>query len=230
MPPRSARPHIAARRPGGTDVARLAGVSQKTVSRVFNDEPAVTEQTRRRVLAAAAQLGYRPNGAARALLTGRTCRIGVVSLGTAHFGPSSLLVALERAALATQLFAEHRATPSRTTRWPEIAAADRLLAQGVDAIILSEPIDDGGEPLEVEVPVLTLGIAPRVSAPTVLSVPAVGRRRRGGRGDEVPARARPPDRASHRGAATVVGGAGPARELGARARCRGRPGAGTNGG
>src|SRR3954465_11356481 len=86
------------RRPGGTDVARLAGVSQKTVSRVFNNEPKVLPETRGRGLPPAQQLGYRPNGAARALLTGRTHRIGVVSLGTAHFGPSSLLVALEREA------------------------------------------------------------------------------------------------------------------------------------
>src|SRR3954462_2976129 len=86
------------RRPGGTDGARPGGVSQKTVSRVFNDEPNVNEATRDRVLAAAQQIGYRPNGAARALLTGRHYRIGVVSLGAEHFGPSSLLVALERAA------------------------------------------------------------------------------------------------------------------------------------
>ena len=47
---------------------------------------------------------------------------------------------------------------------------DSLLGQGVDAIILSEPIDDGGAPLEVDVPVLALGSAPVVQAPTVLSV------------------------------------------------------------
>jgi hypothetical protein len=88
MSPRNASPRSAGvRRPGGTDATRLAGVSQKTVSRAFNDEPTVTEATRDRVLAAAAQLGCRPNGAARALLTGRTYRIGVVSLGTADFGP-----------------------------------------------------------------------------------------------------------------------------------------------
>jgi len=45
--------------------------------------------------------------------------------------------------------------------------------QGVDAIILSEPVDDeGGAPLVVDVPVLTLGAAPVVHAPTVLSVRA----------------------------------------------------------
>jgi DNA-binding LacI/PurR family transcriptional regulator len=159
------------RRPGGTDVARLAGVSQKTVSRVFNNEPNVTEGTRNRVLEAARQLGYRPNGAARALLTGRTYRIGVVSLGAAYFGQSALLVALEQAArgssYALSIANTFEADPSGMA-----AAAGHLLAEGVDALILSEPIDDRGQPLEVDVPVLMLGTAPAVRAPVVLSVHA----------------------------------------------------------
>jgi DNA-binding LacI/PurR family transcriptional regulator len=169
MPPRNTS--AGGRRPGGTDVARLAGVSQKTVSRVFNNESTVTDETRERVLDAATRLGYRPNGAARALLTGRTYRIGVVSLGTAYFGPSSLLVALERAALTTS-YSLGIAHTFEDDPDGLRSATGRLLAQGVDAIILSEPIDDGGEPLEVDVPVLTLGMAPEVSAPAVLSVPA----------------------------------------------------------
>jgi len=152
-------------------VARLAGVSQKTVSRVFNNEPNVTAETRDRVMAAAQRLGYRPNGAARALLTGRTYRIGVVSLGTAHFGPSSLLVALERAARGIN-YSLSIANSFEEDSTGLAEAADNLLAQGVDAIILSEPVDDGGEPLVVDVPVLTLGSAPVVVAPTVLSVRA----------------------------------------------------------
>ncbi|MBG0566979.1 LacI family DNA-binding transcriptional regulator [Actinoplanes aureus] len=159
------------RRPGGNDVARLAGVSQKTVSRVFNGESNVSADTRDRVLAAAQTLGYRPNGAARALLTGRTHRLGVVALGTSHFGPSSLLVALERAArtinYALSIANSFEDDPSGLAE-----AVDNLLAQGVDAVILSEPVDDGDEPLVVDVPVLTLGAAPVVHAPTVLSVRA----------------------------------------------------------
>ncbi len=161
----------AARRPGSTDVARLAGLSQKTVSRVFNNEPKVSEDTRNRVLAAARELGYRPNGAARTLLTGRTYRIGVVSLGTVYFGQSDLLVALEQAArgskYALSIANTFQADPSGLA-----AAAGHLLAEGVDAIILSEPIGDRDEPLEVDVPVLMLGTAPVVSAPVVLSVHA----------------------------------------------------------
>ncbi len=62
--------------PRSVDVARLAGVSQKTVSRVMNDEPYVSADVRRRVLAAAEELGYRSNNAARALASGRTRSIG----------------------------------------------------------------------------------------------------------------------------------------------------------
>jgi DNA-binding LacI/PurR family transcriptional regulator len=159
------------RRPGGTDVALLAGVSQRTVSRVFTDGAKVTEETRQRVLAAAQRLGYRPNGAARALLTGRTYRIGVVSLGTAHFGPSSLLVALEREARSIN-YSLSIANSFGEDSSGLAAAMDSLLAQGVDAIILSEPVEDGDEALVADVPVLTLGRAPVVHAPTLLSVRA----------------------------------------------------------
>ena len=55
------------------DVAKLAGVSTATVSRVINQNGApVSEELRNRVLAVADQLGYRPNLAARALVTGKT--------------------------------------------------------------------------------------------------------------------------------------------------------------
>ena len=54
------------------DVARLAGVSHQTVSRVINDSAHVRPETRRRVLAAMRTLDYRPNPAARALVTGRS--------------------------------------------------------------------------------------------------------------------------------------------------------------
>jgi len=87
-----------ARDPAMTDVARLAGVSHQTVSRVLNGHPNVREQTRLRVRAAIAQLGYRPNKAARALVTGRSQLIGVIAQNSSLYGPSSLLGAFESAA------------------------------------------------------------------------------------------------------------------------------------
>jgi LacI family transcriptional regulator len=60
------------------DVARAAGVSQATVSRVLSGSPKVAPATRQRVLAALAETGYTPNLVARAMKTRRTGTIGVV--------------------------------------------------------------------------------------------------------------------------------------------------------
>ena len=79
--------------PAMTDVAALAGVSHQTVSRVLNGHPSVREQTRNRVMAAIAQLDYRPNQAAKALVTGRSKVLGVVAQSSTLFGPASLLAA-----------------------------------------------------------------------------------------------------------------------------------------
>ena len=82
------------------DVARLAGVAQSTVSNVLNDRQPIAPATRERVLAAMAELNYRPNLAARAMRTRRTGRLAVVlpgvtavpTLGTwALMGLSTLL-------------------------------------------------------------------------------------------------------------------------------------------
>ncbi|WP_203581907.1 LacI family DNA-binding transcriptional regulator [Microbacterium hibisci] len=67
------------RRPTSHDVARLAGVSQSTVSFVFTGRPGISEATRTRVLQAAAELSYRPNLAARSMRTQRTGRLAVVA-------------------------------------------------------------------------------------------------------------------------------------------------------
>jgi DNA-binding LacI/PurR family transcriptional regulator len=69
------------------DVAARAGVSVATVSRSLSAQQIVREDTRARVLAAAAELGYEPNRAARGLITGRTGNVGVIvpDLGNPYF-------------------------------------------------------------------------------------------------------------------------------------------------
>jgi DNA-binding LacI/PurR family transcriptional regulator len=69
------------------DVAQRAGVSVATVSRSFTIPETVREATRGRVLEVAAELGYRPNRAARGLITGRTGNLGVIvpDLGNPYF-------------------------------------------------------------------------------------------------------------------------------------------------
>jgi DNA-binding LacI/PurR family transcriptional regulator len=83
------------------DVARLAGVSSQTVSRVSNGHPGVIEATREHVLAAMRELGYRPNSAARALRYGQFNTIGVILFGLSSTGNSRTVEAI-----ATQAAAE----------------------------------------------------------------------------------------------------------------------------
>jgi len=153
--------------PSSVDVARRAGVSQKTVSRVFNNEPYVSPELRRRVLEAAEQLGYRPNNAARVLASGRTRSIGVITPGTALYGPASLLVGIERAIRRTG-YALHVVNTAEGDPAGVASAVESLLKQGVDGIVISEPVDDGGDPVQVEVPVLVLGAPPAFLAPHVV--------------------------------------------------------------
>ncbi|MGW1274690.1 LacI family DNA-binding transcriptional regulator, partial [Streptomyces sp. NPDC002491] len=158
--------------PRSVDVARLAGVSQKTVSRVFNDEQYVSAEVRRRVLQAAEELGYRRNNAARALASGRTRAIGVVTLGTALFGPASLLMGVERAVRDTG-YALRVVNTVEGDPAGVAGAVGSLLDQGVDGIVISEPIDErgGGDDvrLRVDVPVLVLSAPSPVVAPSVLT-------------------------------------------------------------
>jgi LacI family transcriptional regulator len=76
------------------DVARAAGVSQTTVSRVLRDSDHVRPETRDRVLAALANVGYRPNAHARAMRTGRVGAIGIVMERITNPFYPELLVAL----------------------------------------------------------------------------------------------------------------------------------------
>ena len=61
-----------------TDVAKQAGVSMKTVSRVLNNEPNVAKTTRERVMQAASDLNYSPNLAARGLASSKSYLIGLL--------------------------------------------------------------------------------------------------------------------------------------------------------
>lgn len=86
--------------PSMADVARLAGVSPQTVSRVSNDYPGVLEETRDKVLAAMSQLRYRPNSAARALKRGSFKTIGVLLSGLSTTGNIRTLNAIVESAAA----------------------------------------------------------------------------------------------------------------------------------
>lgn len=126
----------AARNPSMADVARRAGVSHQTVSRVLNGSPLVKDDTRERVLAAIRELGYRRNNAARMLATNRSGRIGMVSAHLALHGPSMIATAVQGAGHE----AGYQVSAIGLLEISEESlrdAVDRLLDQAVEAIVVA---------------------------------------------------------------------------------------------
>ena len=149
------------------DVAAAAGVSHQTVSRVLNEHSSVRESTRERVLTAINALGYRRNQAARTLATNRSATIGIVATDTAHFGPSSTVLAVEQAARDAHLFVSIATVASEDPG----AAIDQLMNQGVDGIVVVAPHVEVARVLDttpVRIPIVV--IAARTDAPTDTSV------------------------------------------------------------
>ena len=141
-----------------TDVAARAGVSHQTVSRVVNGFGGIRPETRARVLAAIEELGYRRNLAARMLASSRSGVIGVVSWGRGLYGPSSVVSALEEAALLRG-YEISLVTLSDFGDDAVSAAFERLLSQAVEALVLVVPHHATIRGLQrgaVEVPVVTV--------------------------------------------------------------------------
>jgi LacI family transcriptional regulator len=80
------------------DVAKAAGVSTQTVSRVINHRPDVSSETRSHVTKIITDLGYAPNTIAQSLSSGRSKTLGVVGFGLQYYGPASVLTGIERKA------------------------------------------------------------------------------------------------------------------------------------
>ncbi|MEU4163791.1 LacI family DNA-binding transcriptional regulator [Actinoplanes sp. NPDC026670] len=120
------------------DVAKLAGVSHQTVSRVINEHPNVRAETRERVLAAMRSLNYRRNLAARTLATRESRTLGIVGFETTLFGPESMLYGIESAARAAGYLVSV-ATVRDLSHRPVLEAVDRLVQHGVDGIIAIAP-------------------------------------------------------------------------------------------
>lgn len=128
------------RNPRMVDVARLAGVSHQTVSRVLNGNPNVRAEVRERVQHAIRQLGYRRNTAARALSTGRSMNLGVVSFDIWQYGPTHVLFGIADGArqvgYATSLVSLGDTDPGSAR-----AAIDHLIGDSVDGIIVIAPVE-----------------------------------------------------------------------------------------
>jgi DNA-binding LacI/PurR family transcriptional regulator len=152
-----------------SDVAALAGVSLQTVSRVVNGSPNVAPRTRERVEQVIAQLGYRPNYAARALVTGCSRTIGLVTVHVDQFGPAQTLIGLEKAtreagySLAVSILDDATAAAVRE-------AVDRLVSHRVDAVVALSTYDDAAraiDVLETPVPLVTVRVTGGEGRPAV---------------------------------------------------------------
>src|SRR5271170_8250736 len=168
-------PGSLARPPVMADVARLAGVSHQTVSRVLNNHPNVRPLTRERVLAAIRELAYRPNAAARTLVTRRTHTLGVISFDTMLYGPASMLYGFERAA-HDSYFVSIASLPALDRR-SMLDAVDRFLGQGVEGIMVIATQDTAVAALAhvpAEVPLVAVGCGTKAAVTSVAIDNAAG--------------------------------------------------------
>jgi DNA-binding LacI/PurR family transcriptional regulator len=146
------------RAPGMQDVARRAGVSHQTVSRVINSHPHVSAATKERVQQAISELGYRRNSAARALVTSRSGTIGVALLGSALFGPASTLLSVETAARRAGYFVSM--VSLRATDIDSLSASfEHFMDQAVEGIIVIAPqvnVLDAAQAVAINVPLVVI--------------------------------------------------------------------------
>jgi DNA-binding LacI/PurR family transcriptional regulator len=160
---------VAASRPAVmADVARRAGVSVMTVSRVLNGFPGVREATRRRVQKAAVALDYRANTAARVLAGGRSRTLGVVAVETEQFGPSHALFGIESAARA----AGHRLTfvTASGTGGDMSSTLEQLRTSHVEGVIVVAPVRqvvDAVTGVKPDMPLVVVGGDPEADVATV---------------------------------------------------------------
>lgn len=173
---KGAKAGIKPSRPGIVAVAARAGVSHITVSRVINGHLNVSTATRTRVLDALKDLGYRPNTAARALVTGRSSTIGVICHNTTLYGPSAALLGLERAAGESGFFVSFVGLASLDRNAVE-DAVHRLRQQAVAGIVVVAPqaaMADAFRQVSVEIPTVAIWGHAGTSIPTITASEAIG--------------------------------------------------------
>ncbi|WP_179552146.1 LacI family DNA-binding transcriptional regulator [Agromyces hippuratus] len=126
------------RAPSIRDVARLAEVSHQTVSRVLNDHPSIRPETKERVLLAMETLQYRPNRAARALVTSRSHTIGVLAARSSEYGPATSIAAIEDAAREHGYYVN---TANLASVTPEAItdALEHLMLQAIEGLVVIAP-------------------------------------------------------------------------------------------
>ncbi|SSC23951.1 transcriptional regulator, LacI family, partial [Klenkia terrae] len=161
-----------------SDVAARAGVSHQTVSRVVNGHPNVAPLTRARVQRAIEELGYRPNAAARALVTGSSRTIGLVTMNVNQYGPAQTMIGLEQAARVAG-YSLSVAIVEGAGVGTIAEAVDRFVGQSVDAVVVHtadlEAVAALGA-LDPPVPLVAVQMGGEELGPTVTVVQEAGAR------------------------------------------------------
>lgn len=158
-------PHQITKRITIIDVARVAGVSYQTVSRVINSKPDVSRETRKRVKTVIQELGYKPSVIARSLIQKRSYTIGVVSAGLKYIGPSRTLNGITQQAEEKGYTLLLKELPSYDTNNVQYLV-DSLLSRHVDGIIWAAPeigenrkwIEENS--IDISVPIIFLSMHP----------------------------------------------------------------------
>ena len=141
-----------------TDVARLAGVSQMTVSRVINNDPAVRDKTREKVEAAIQELGYEPNKAARSLVSANPIRIALLySNPNSTFLSKMMIGVLDQARKS-----DTQVVIVTCEEGPDAeGTVHGLIEDGIDGVVLAPPLCDSTPLFKIlkdnEVPAVTVG-------------------------------------------------------------------------
>jgi len=139
-------------------VAKEAGVSTQTVSRVINDRPDVAPETRRRILGVIERLAYQPSALARSLIRRRSHTLGVVIAGLKYIGPSHTLSGITERAEAMGYALLLKALPRFDTS-PVEPILNALLTRQVDGIIWAvSEVGDNREWLHDHLPGLPIPV------------------------------------------------------------------------
>ncbi|TIH38316.1 LacI family DNA-binding transcriptional regulator [Subtercola vilae] len=146
------------RAPSIRDVARLSGVSHQTVSRVLNNATGLRDETRQRVQEVIDELHYRPNRAARMLVTSRSRTFGILSASSAQYGPASSIAAIEHAARDEGYFV-NTVTLDSGDRASIERGLNHLLDQAVEGVVVIAPqvrVFNTLREMNLTVPIVTL--------------------------------------------------------------------------
>jgi LacI family transcriptional regulator len=142
------------------DVAAHAGVSHQTVSRVINKTERVNPETRAKVEAAIAKLGYRPNAVARSMARGRTCMVGCISPNLTDFTFASIIEGAESEARKQDYFLVSSSAADEDT-FSELI--EQMVGSGrVEGLMVINPYADGRHTLiPKNFPTVFVGAHPR---------------------------------------------------------------------